>query len=74
MPEKRYAATLIESGGLYLGRAHAAANEEEDIFGLAAEDAQQAVLLLCCIVHVGCSGVGGKIRPFPRIKKERASL
>ena len=50
---------LVEAGRLDLGRAHAVADEEEDIFGLAAEDAQQAVLLLCCLVHVGCSGMGG---------------
>ena len=36
--------TLIESGGLYLGRTHAVADEEEDILGSAAEHAQQSVL------------------------------
>ena len=50
--------TLIESGGLDLGRTHAVADEEENILGFSAEHAQQSVLFLCCVGGIGGSGVG----------------
>ena len=54
--------TLIESGGLDLGRTHAVADEEENILGFSAEHAQQSVLFLCCVGGIGGSSVGGSRR------------
>ena len=54
--------TLIESGGLDLGRTHAVADEEENILGFAAEHTQQSVLFLCCVGGIGGSGVGSSRR------------